>query len=81
MMLDIVSMLFTLIRTYIPSELRWSYLMDLYDMFAWNICVSTLLYCIFFALWCAWLVVCCLALHMPFFSLPVAADANWVIKS
>ena len=51
-MLDIVSMLFTLLRTYIPSEIRWSFIMDLYDMFAWNICMCTLVYCIFFALWC-----------------------------
>ena len=58
-MLDIVSMLFTLIRTYIPSEIRWSYLMDLYDMFAWNICISTLLYCVFFALWCDDAPACC----------------------
>ncbi len=58
-MLDIVSMLFTLIRTYIPSEIRWSYLMDLYDMFAWNICISTLLYCVFFALWCDHAPACC----------------------
>ena len=50
-MLDIVSMLFTLLRTYIPSEIRWSFIMDLYDMFAWNICMCTLVYCIFFALW------------------------------
>ena len=52
-MLDIVSMLFTLLRTYIPAEIRWSYFLDLYDMFAWNICMSVLLYCVFFALWCA----------------------------
>ncbi|KAK9842566.1 hypothetical protein WJX81_006375 [Elliptochloris bilobata] len=50
-MLDIVSMLFTLLRTYIPAEIRWSYFMDLYDMFSWNICMCTLLYCVFFALW------------------------------
>lgn len=58
-MLDIVSMLFTLLRTYIPAEIRWSYVLDLYDMFAWNICMSVLLYCVFFALWCAISNCCC----------------------
>lgn len=52
-MLDIVSMLFTLLRAYVPAEFRWSYLMDLYDMFAWNITMCTILYCVFFALACA----------------------------
>ena len=42
-MLDIVSMLFTLLRAYVPAEFRWSYLMDIYDMFAWN--VTSLLHC------------------------------------
>ena len=51
-MLDIVSMLFTLLRTYIPAELRWSLAMDLYDMYAWNVCMVVLLYCVFFALRC-----------------------------
>ncbi len=52
-MLDIVSMLFTLLRAYVPAEFRWSYLMDLYDMFSWNITMCTILYCVFFALACA----------------------------
>ena len=41
-MLDIVSMLFTLLRAYVPAEFRWSLLMDFYDMFAWNICMCTI---------------------------------------
>lgn len=49
-MLDIVSMLFTLLRAYVPAEIRWSYIMDLYDMFSWNICMCTILYCVFFSL-------------------------------
>jgi hypothetical protein len=52
-MLDIVSMLFTLLRAYVPAEFRWSYLMDIYDMFAWNVTMATILYCVFFALACA----------------------------
>ena len=51
-MLDIVSMLFTLLRAYVPAEFRWSYLMDIYDMFAWNVTMATILYCVFFALAC-----------------------------
>ena len=49
-MLDIVSMLFTLLRAYVPAEFRWSLLMDFYDMFSWNICMCTIVYCVFFAL-------------------------------
>lgn len=49
-MLDIVSMLFTLLRAYVPAEFRWSLLMDFYDMFSWNICMCTIAYCVFFAL-------------------------------
>ena len=51
-MLDIVSMLFTLLRAYVPAEFRWSLLMDFYDMFSWNICMCTIAYCVFFALAC-----------------------------
>ena len=49
-MLDIVSMLFTLLRAYVPAEFRWSLLMDFYDMISWNICMCTIVYCVFFAL-------------------------------
>ena len=48
--LDIVTMLFTLVRQYFPAEIRWSYIMDLYDMFAYSVCICTILYCVFFAL-------------------------------
>ncbi|KAK9906671.1 hypothetical protein WJX75_005888 [Coccomyxa subellipsoidea] len=49
-MLDIVSMLFTLLRAYVPAEVRWSFILDIYDMFSWNICMCTILYCVFFSL-------------------------------
>ncbi len=49
-MLDIVSMLFTLLRAYVPAEFRWSLLMDFYDIFSWNVCMCTIAYCVFFAL-------------------------------
>ena len=49
-MLDIVSMLFTLLRAYVPAEFRWSLLMDFYDIFAWNICMCIIAYCVFFSL-------------------------------
>ena len=52
-MLDIVSMLFTLLRAYVPAEVRWSFILDIYDMFSWNICMCTILYCVFFSLACA----------------------------
>ncbi|KAK9818263.1 hypothetical protein WJX72_009724 [[Myrmecia] bisecta] len=49
-MLDIVVMLFNILRQYFPSELRWSLVMSLFDMFSWSICMSIILYCVFFAL-------------------------------
>ena len=49
-MLDIVTMLFTLVRQYFPAEFRWSSLMHVYDMFAYNMCLVTILYCIVCAL-------------------------------
>lgn len=58
-MLDIVSMLFTLLRAYVPAEVRWSFILDIYDMFSWNICMCTILYCVFFSLACALSYVIC----------------------
>jgi len=48
--LDIVTMLFTLVRQYFPAEIRWSPLMNWYDMFAFNACMCTIVYCIVCAL-------------------------------
>ncbi len=48
--LDIVTMLFTLVRQYFPAEIRWSPLMNWYDMFAFNACICTIVYCIVCAL-------------------------------
>lgn len=50
-MLDIVCMLFNILRAYLPAEIRWSNVLVLYDTFSWNICMATILYCIFFTLW------------------------------
>lgn len=49
-MLDIVVMLFTIIHSYFPAEIRWSMLLGFFDMFAWTSCMSTIVYCIFFTL-------------------------------
>lgn len=49
-MLDIITMVFNLLRSYFPAEFRWSILMDLYDMFAFNACMCTIVYCMFYAL-------------------------------
>ena len=49
-MLDIITMVFNLLRSYFPAEFRWSILMDIYDMFAFNACMCTIVYCMFYAL-------------------------------
>lgn len=48
--LDIVTMLFTLVRTYFPGEIRWSPIMNWFDMYAYNMCMCTIIYCIACAL-------------------------------
>lgn len=54
-MLDIITMVFNLLRSYFPAEFRWSILMDIYDMFAFNACMCTIVYCMFYALRYVWL--------------------------
>eukprot|EP00884_Botryococcus_braunii_P021354 jgi/Botrbrau1/7902/Bobra.9_2s0075.1 len=49
--LDISAMLFHLLRTYFPAEFRWSWVLDVWDMASWSICMCTILYCVIFALW------------------------------
>eukprot|EP00192_Tetraselmis_astigmatica_P020114 CAMPEP_0117666874 /NCGR_PEP_ID=MMETSP0804-20121206/10629_1 /TAXON_ID=1074897 /ORGANISM="Tetraselmis astigmatica, Strain CCMP880" /LENGTH=217 /DNA_ID=CAMNT_0005474489 /DNA_START=201 /DNA_END=855 /DNA_ORIENTATION=+ len=49
-MLDIVVMLFNIIRAYFPAEIRWSVIMILFDKFAFLACMATVLYGIFFTL-------------------------------
>jgi len=49
-MIDIVVMLFNIVRLYFPSELRWSAFLTTFDNFSWMSCMSTILYCIFFCL-------------------------------
>ena len=48
--LDIVVMLFTLVRTYFPPDFMWSPLLGWFDAFAYSFCVCPILYCIFWAL-------------------------------
>eukprot|EP01026_Neomeris_dumetosa_P032326 TRINITY_DN25636_c0_g1_i4.p1 TRINITY_DN25636_c0_g1~~TRINITY_DN25636_c0_g1_i4.p1 ORF type:complete len:261 (-),score=14.72 TRINITY_DN25636_c0_g1_i4:237-929(-) len=49
-MIDIVVMLFNIVRLYFPSELRWSSFLTTFDNFSWMSCMSTILYCIIFCL-------------------------------
>ena len=50
-MLDIVVMLFSILRAYMPAEFRWSAILVTFDMYSWNICMGTILYCVFWTLW------------------------------
>ncbi|KAL3137280.1 Protein TIC 20-II, chloroplastic [Trebouxia sp. C0010 RCD-2024] len=50
-MLDIVAMLFSIVRAYFPAEVRWSAILPVFDMFSWNICMGTIIYCVFWTLW------------------------------
>ena len=49
-MLDIVVMLFSILRAYMPAEFRWSAILVTFDMYSWNICMGTILYCVFWTL-------------------------------
>ena len=49
-MLDIVVMLFNILRAYFPAEIRWSVLMVLFDKFSFLCCMATILYGVFFTL-------------------------------
>lgn len=46
-MLDIVVMLFHILRAYLPSELKWSVIGQYFDMFGWTCCMGTVLYAVF----------------------------------
>jgi hypothetical protein len=46
-MLDIVVMLFHILRAYLPSELKWSLVGQYFDMFGWTCCMGTVLYAVF----------------------------------
>ncbi|KAL0044418.1 hypothetical protein WJX82_005391 [Trebouxia sp. C0006] len=50
-MLDIVVMLFSIVRAYFPAEFRWSAILVTFDMFSWNISMGTIIYCVFWTLW------------------------------
>ncbi|GAB4820803.1 hypothetical protein N2152v2_007849 [Parachlorella kessleri] len=49
-MLDIVVMLFHILKSYMPAELKWSVVSRYVDMFAWTCCVGTVAYCVFWTL-------------------------------
>jgi hypothetical protein len=49
-MLDIISMIFTLVRGYLPPAAMWSPLVQVYDTFSYTICLMPVLYCIVYAL-------------------------------
>ncbi|KAI3436597.1 hypothetical protein D9Q98_006014 [Chlorella vulgaris] len=46
-MLDIVVMLFHILRAYLPSELKWSIIGQYADMFGFTCCMATILYAVF----------------------------------
>lgn len=49
-MLDIVCMLFHIVRAYFPAEVRWSNLLLTFDKFAFVACMTTVIYCMYFTL-------------------------------
>jgi hypothetical protein len=49
-MLDIVVMLFHILRAYLPAEVKWSILSQYFDMFGWTCCMGTVVYCVFWTL-------------------------------
>lgn len=49
-MLDIISMIFTLVRGYLPPAVMWSPLVGFYDTFSYTVCLFPVLYCIVYAL-------------------------------
>ena len=46
----ILVMLFHIVRSYLPSELKWSIVGRYFDMFALTCCMSTVVYCVFWTL-------------------------------
>lgn len=51
-MLDIVVMLFHIVRAYLPAEVKWSALAHFTDMFTWTCCMGTVVYAVFWTLRC-----------------------------
>lgn len=49
-MIDIVAMLFTILRSYFPAELRWTSVLSVFDNFSWHFVMFPVLYCILFSL-------------------------------
>lgn len=49
-MIDIIVMLFTIVRSYFPSELRWTSILTTFDNFAWMACMMPILYCVYYSL-------------------------------
>jgi hypothetical protein len=52
-MLDIVVMLFHIVRAYLPAEVKWAAFAHFTDMFAWTCCMGTVVYAVFWTLRCA----------------------------
>ena len=77
-MVDIITMLFTLVRNYFPAEVRWSPLQDVFDIFTFSMVMFTILYCQFFALRYAaglWNSTCAI-LHLPLVLTPYLSPAQ-----
>ena len=49
-MLDILVMLFHILRAYLPAELKWAVVGRWCDMFAWTCCMTTVVYCVFWTI-------------------------------
>lgn len=49
-MLDIISMIFSLLRGYLPPAVMWSPWVQAFDTFSYTICLMPVLYCIIYAL-------------------------------
>lgn len=49
-MLDIVVMLFTILHSYFPAELKWSWVLSVFDQYSWVASMGTVLYCVLFTL-------------------------------
>lgn len=77
-MLDIVVMLFHILKSYMPAELKWSVVAKYIDMFAWTCCLGTVIYCVFWTLRCAALR-CALPRHLCTPLLDMAYTLCWPV--
>jgi hypothetical protein len=49
-MLDIVGMIFQILRGYFPESILMSPVLDFYDTISYTLCLFPVLYCIYYAL-------------------------------